>query len=458
MGISLSGLASGLDTNAMIEGLMKLERLPLTNLQAQKTDLGNQTALMRSLNTKLTALKTAVADLTYQASFNIVGGVSSNKDIVDIKTTDSAAKGTYSVKVTSLASAHVIKSGEFEASKTDLVVAGAKVTIKGEEIELRGNNNEEILKNLVDDIKNNDALSGISASLINSKSGHLTLSITANDLGEDNKITFDNLSGGLGLTEAVPASNAVFTVNGVKIERSSNEISDAIEGITFNLKASQGESTITIKQDNDKIADKIEAFVKAYNDVATLIHDNTGKGKLLQSNSTVRNIDMQLKEMIGGLYSDTGSIRMLSDIGIEIDKGITNKDNMTGKITFDKDKLLAKLSEDPKAVMDLFNGEKTVTLGGTTSVAKGMAIQLNDLVGVWTNSTEGLLTVAIKGFESNIGIVDENIERLSARLERREESLRKQFAAMEVALTTLKSQQNWLAGQISQLTAAASAK
>lgn len=457
MGISLTGLASGLDTNAMIEGLMKLERMPLINMEAHRKDLGNQQSVLRSINTKMTALKTAISDLMYTSSFNIAGGVSSNTGVVNIKTSDNAAHGVYNVSVERMATKHVVASTEVAVGATDLVslVKNKKILINDNEFTLQGNTDDEILENLVKDINstkttdNPDGI-GVTATLVNSKDGHKTLAITADKSGIANKIKIENdpsdsfdVKDTLKLFDddrsAVNPQDAKFKVNGITIERSTNEISDVIQGVTLNLQSS-GDSTITVKQDHDKIAEKFEAFVKAYNEVATLIKDNTGKEKLLQSNSTVRSLDMQLKSMINGLVGSEPGFKILSEIGLEIDKGIVDPKLMTGTINFDKEKFLQKLNESPDAVMEMF-----------TKDTSGLAVRMNEMLGSWTNSVDGILTVAIKGYQSNIDLVDENMQRLLERLDKREEALQKQFAAMEVALSDLKNQQNWLAGQLNQL-------
>lgn len=441
MGISLTGLASGLDTSAMIEGLMKLERMPLVNMDAHKKDLTNQQAVLRSLNTKMTTLKTAISDLMYSTSFNISGGVSSNKNVVDTKISDNAAHGVYHVNVTSIASNHVVKSKEFASDENDLVgLIGKELKINGTAIDWTGvsaSNNNEFLEALAKKINERD---DVSAAVVMTNNGDKTLTISSKLTGTANNITISGLvADSLEIEEARAATDAVFEVNGISITRSTNEINDVIQGLTLNLQ-SDGNSTITVKSDNDKIAEKIEAFVKAYNEVATLIKDNTGKEKLLQGNSTVRTLDMQLNSMINDVIGSEKGFKLLSEIGLEIDKGIVDPKQMTGKINFDKEKFLQKLNENPNAVMEMFTKDNT-----------GLAGRMNKMLDSWTNSVDGALTVAIKGFQSNIDLVDENMERLLERLDKKEEALQKQFAAMEVALTELKNQQNWLAGQLNQL-------
>ena len=56
---TFGGLATGLDTTALLDGLLAIERLPLQRIQARRDEIDTQRGLMRDLNTKLLALRTA---------------------------------------------------------------------------------------------------------------------------------------------------------------------------------------------------------------------------------------------------------------------------------------------------------------------------------------------------------------------------------------------------------------
>ena len=60
---TFGGLASGLDTNALLSGLLELERIPLNRLRSQQSEIETQRGLMRQLNTKVLALRKAAQAL-----------------------------------------------------------------------------------------------------------------------------------------------------------------------------------------------------------------------------------------------------------------------------------------------------------------------------------------------------------------------------------------------------------
>jgi len=62
-GISFGGLASGLDTKAIIQALVSIERRPIAALEQTKTSLGKQKSLFGDLRGLLSKLETAAKTL-----------------------------------------------------------------------------------------------------------------------------------------------------------------------------------------------------------------------------------------------------------------------------------------------------------------------------------------------------------------------------------------------------------
>ncbi len=66
------------------------------------------------------------------------------------------------------------------------------------------------------------------------------------------------------------AQDAVFTIDGLPMTRSSNNVEGAISGVSITLK-SEGTSTLSVTNDTGAIQEKVTAFVDAYNAVVTLV-------------------------------------------------------------------------------------------------------------------------------------------------------------------------------------------
>ncbi len=104
-GISLSGLASGLDTNTMISQIIAAESKGRTLLSNQQTQAQARVSKLTTIQTKLTSLQSATNALKSVANWLPTQTVSSSDSTIASATrTGGAAAGSYSVQVTGLAS------------------------------------------------------------------------------------------------------------------------------------------------------------------------------------------------------------------------------------------------------------------------------------------------------------------------------------------------------------------
>src|SRR5690606_19369451 len=207
----------------------------------------------------------------------------------------------------------------------------------------------------------NEADAGVSASIINTGEGY-RLVLNSDETGTANAI---NLSTGAadgsalanfvaGVEETTTATDAVFTINGIQVTKSSNTIDDVVDGITFNL-TGEGASTVKIEQNTAAVAERVQAFIDKFNALQSTISDltsfntETGQGSLLTGDSTVRNIQNQLKrvlsEVIPGL--ENANVRSLADVGI-------TTDFRTGNLQFDSQRFQQQLLANPDDVTALF--------------------------------------------------------------------------------------------------------
>ena len=201
---------------------------------------------------------------------------------------------------------------------------------------------------MAQEINNSDLKVHASLITTNENSGAKRLVITSQEFGTANSLDFSGENSILkdllgiktddGLNDAVKPQDASIVVNGVEIEASSNNLNDVIPGINLTLLKAGETATINITKDLDKITEKVEAFVKAYNDVINTIRSNTAKDKALQGDSTLRSLESQLYGLFNSKVEvgQSDQFKYLFDIGLEIDRGITSASAMTGTINFDK--------------------------------------------------------------------------------------------------------------------------
>ncbi|MEC0370803.1 flagellar filament capping protein FliD [Paenibacillus chibensis] len=465
--ISFAGLASGFNSTSYIEAVMKQESIPLTNLQTKKTNTTAYKNTFDSINTKLQALKDAAYALKDKSVFQQTSATSSDTTKVSVTAGESAFSGSYQVDIVNLARSQQSNSTAFDSSTdfstlpdmlnfgTDKDGNAINVDIK----DAKGKNLDDALKIISDRI--NAAGIGINAAVIETSSDKRVLTLTAAKSGEAGKFTNPTDSFfGFVTDPNQAAKDATVKVNGIEITSSTNELKNAVPGVTLQLNAT-GTSTVKVAMDSDKVASKVEAFVKAYNDVINSIRDVTKKSEknsdgtltlTLQGDSTLRDLQSQLNDMMNNIMGNSDGYRLLGEIGLEVDKGVTSASLMTGNITFDKDKFKTKLAQNPQALQNMFTSIATRDDDNkVTSGFDGLGALFDDKLKLWTNTVDGIMTSKIKGYTSDISYIDEQITSMQERLDMREANLKKQYANLEVVMTGLNNQKDWITSQVAQL-------
>ena len=435
----ISGIASGIDTDALIQQLLAIERRPLVFMEDQIKKLQQQSDGFRDVNTRMSNLETKLSSLVSLTTFNAKAVKSSDEDVVKASAGPSAAVGTYEVKVTQLAKAHRIASDEQSNASSDLGLDGT-FTINGKQVTISSGMSLNDIRDAI-----NQAGARVRATVIGA-----TLVLESEETGVDHAIQLvDSPTGvlkSLGLLDAgdsvknllQAAQDAVFSINGVNLTRASNTVSDAVQGVSFTL-TGVGTATITVEQDVDGALSAIKAFVEQYNSVQTFINSITAKGEVLQGNGTILRLQSSLYSLVSGFVDapSGAKYRSLAQVGITVGRN--------GNLSMDESVLRKALEENPDDVRALFAA--TADKDGYD----GVAVRLRDFVQAYTQSGTGILASQGESYRQQMDSLREAMERFEERLKLREESLRRQFTEMERVLASLQNLSNALTGQILQL-------
>lgn len=450
MSFSIPGLASGLKTVEIINELMDIERIPYKNLETKKSNLENQQAVFRQLNTKLTLFQVAASEMRYESAYNKNTSSLSASGILGATTGDAAIKGSYEIEVISLAKNGAVAFEGVSGKAASL--NGQTFTINGKEITVDSlgefKDNKTALEAIVSKINGNSTAYGGRANLVDMDGkGTYALSITSTNSKDPVSLTVTGAST-IGTVKPYAGQDAELVVNGMTVTRSTNEVKGAIEGVTLNLTA-MGKTTLTVGKDNAAITESAEKFVNAYNDLMELINKNLAKPEdknttnPLQSDSVLKS----LKDKLYGLFTEvmpasvvndgTGRAGMMEQIGFSIDKNAGSGSQMTGKITFDKAAFASALSENADRVAKMF---------------------INRTDAIWTTmnssfagTSRGIIASKITGYDSQIKTVDERLEIMERSLMLKEARLSQQFNNMEVMLSSLNNTKDWLTSQFDTL-------
>ncbi|MCC7063413.1 MAG: hypothetical protein IT456_11450, partial [Planctomycetes bacterium] len=109
-GISFGGLASGLDTQAIISALVAVERRPISALETKKTNLNKQKTLFNDLKGLLDKLQTSAKSLKTTSDFLKMKVASDDEDLVTASATSTAAPGSHTIEIQQLAKAQIHSS------------------------------------------------------------------------------------------------------------------------------------------------------------------------------------------------------------------------------------------------------------------------------------------------------------------------------------------------------------
>lgn len=445
--ISFSGMASGLDTESIISSMMAVEGNGKVRLQLRQAAAQARQDGWNEVKGKLSALQTAAVALRSAATWGETQTVeSSDTTKITARQIAGAAPGGVRLEVGQLARAPQ-RTYAFtpQAGTSQLTIGSTTVDLTA----------GATLDDAVAAI-NASADAGVYAVNVG---GQLVLS------GKTTGAAATITASGAGLVEdtgkAKAGLDAQFTVDGVPGTASSNVITTAVPGVELTLKAvTAGEVTVTAgapAPNTAAITEKLKAFVDAYN--ATV---DTVRGKLTEKRVPDASTSADARK--GALFGDPALQGILSNLRGQIgavvsgnpeatdalaDLGITtgdatgsatfSADAVAGKLKLDTTKLAATLAADPTAVRRLLGG------GGVDGFAQRFEGALTPATQVG-GTIEGAATAA----GSEVTRLKDAMSRLDSRLASREELLRKQFAALETALSRSKSQQSNLLGALGQ--------
>ncbi len=409
------------DKNAIIKPIEN--KIELNQLKQNKLDELKQ--FVTNVNTEVVAMSDPSL---YQAKESSLSGSS-----VSVETTSKAAVGTHTINVSSLAT-HDIKQSQTGYAYEDALMGDAgtmhlEIAANSFDIEVLSTDS---IKDVVKKI--NEQTDGkVEASLLNvggSNPYHLVLKSAETGAKNNISITGDYNFNQVG----EGAKDASFDFDGIQITRSSNTIDDLVEGLTVKLKQ-EGQTTVTIKQDNSKLLEGMEKFVNEYNKLVQGFTESTKFDKtskeagLFQGNSSIRAAATMLKDALILTTSKDG--KTIGSFGLELQRD--------GTIKFDKNKFEEKLKEDPKQVEDFFRG---------TDGRNGAFNRLESAIFDIKTSSNSILKSLAKNLDDDAIRLQELQKTSQKRLDDRYSIMAKKFAAYDSVIAKLNSQGDALSAMI----------
>ena len=441
---SLSGMASGLDTTSLINSLMTVESKPQTALKTKVSTITTSNSAYTTVNNKMKALLTAAQDLTNSDTWKSAKATSSSTDVVATASTG-AQTGNLTFSVGPLATSQ---------RATILFNPADQPAVVGDNVSLTIGTGDDAVTTSIDIPSDANTPAGVAAAInqaglsvrasVITTDGGTVLQLSSTKTGTANAFSVDWLNEPVTITAATDAKLTVGdpAAGGYTVTSSSNTFTGVLPGVTITATAPVTNATVGVTADTEAIATKVQALVDAANGALAQITVSAAAGTSARSGAapsggplagdyTVRQLSSQILSAVSKGQAGFGSFKQL---GIEL--------TQDGKLKFSKDDFLTAYNANPTKVQN--------------AVSTGLAQNLQDIGKAATDSTIGTLSLKIQSGTSMIARLNTEISDWDAKLADRRTALKRQFTAMETAMSKVQSQSSWLSSNTSAAAASSS--
>lgn len=470
-----------------------IEADPLSTRKSSDEDLiknlNEQTTAWKNISVSLSDLKTALNYLKDDDQYYTKATSSSNQSVATISASTESGIGSYSIKVSQLATSMKISGGipavlgttDADSSQKLNLTGSLNLTSSVGTATLNINDSQNIndiatainkLTVTVKDDKGKDVVKslGITATVV---ANHLILRSVAT--GKDNTISVSSTDGtadslGLGSqAHSVAGQDAVYNIDGYDLTSASNTITNAINGATITLtglsaKEADGtlaDTTLNVTHDTTYLEAAVENFVNKYNATMKYLNDYTKidtstdnldekQNGVLEDDSAASRLKSELARLAVSLGVDTDS-----KTGQKIDTGMTS--SKLG-ISVDRDGIMSIDAEKLTKAIDSGNGIETIknffynTTGRISKEEHGYVTGFLETIKAYNEpdyvkNTKGIINDKLEMYSKQIKDLNSDVTDLETRLAEKRESLINQYsavdAAMEKAEAMLKQIDDW---------------
>lgn len=499
MPIRLSGMASGLDTDAIIKELMSAQSLKKTNLEGTKEKLSWKKEKWEEMNTKVYSLYTEkLSSMKLQGTYLAKKATSSDETKAKVSATNTS-NGSYTLQIDDIASSEYVTGRSVKdkgfTSDTKLADAGMElgqtITLKtGKDLDKEFTltvGEDTTIKDFVNKLKE----AGLNASF-DSTSGRFFIGAASSGSESMFTLTSDAVSGEglekLGLTNitediakngmtandendvaVVSAKDAKIVLNGAVITSSSNTVK--ANGMSIELIGTTDQPmSITVSNDVDSVYDKVKDFVKEYNDLMKDMYDKynassakgynmlTSEEKEAMSDEQVKLWEDKIKDSLlrrdDTLNSLMSAFRSSMQESVEVNGkkySLADFGIVTGDYT-EHGELHINGNSDDSRYADKKDSLRSAIESDPEVVSKALSGIMSKFYSTLSNKmsassiSSALTLYNDKQMTAQMNDYESQIKKMDTRLEDIEDRYYKQFSAMEKAMSELQSKQNQMAG------------
>ncbi|SDL67903.1 flagellar filament capping protein FliD [Halarsenatibacter silvermanii] len=468
-GVSFDGMATGLETDEIINQLMEIERQSIVRQQQDIEEVESEREVWQQINQNLVDFDNTFSALDNEDIYQDREAISGDEEVMTVDAEPGAQPATYrDMRVEHRARANSFMADEAVWDVEDLDVEGTEeaLGLDGDfQLSLAEDENTEVNIN----IEEEDSLADIRSS-INQEAGDIAgarivrgrLLIEAAETGDENAIAWEDTGDDeiletltLSQDEHTEARDAEFQIEGMTETSATNENIELTDDVTIDLVGESAEEEtfdIEVREDTAQFDETINEFVESYNEVQTHLSEMTDEEQPLQGDVTARRLQSSLRNAVMGAVEDIGEVNeeifSLGEMGIEIDAASSETGDFDGLMSIaDEGEFNQALDHHMDEVQNLF-------LGDEEAGVDGLIDRVNEQVETYVRERaheSGLIGDREDSLENEIGRIEDSIAREERRMESREERLRERFTRMETAVYEAQQQQQQVMSQIQQL-------
>lgn len=197
MAIRLSGMASGLDTDSIVQALVSSYSYKKSKYEKAQTKLGWTQEAWKSLNTKVYSLYSNVSNLRFSTAYSLKKTSVSDSTKASVKAGSSAPNGTQTLKITNTAKAGYLTGEQINASSSSTTLAQLGYTGGDAKINVNTKDGTKSITlsatSTMSDVEKQLKEAGLNASY---DSTYKRFYISAKDTGADNDFTLTGANTG----------------------------------------------------------------------------------------------------------------------------------------------------------------------------------------------------------------------------------------------------------------------
>ncbi|MEW5515493.1 flagellar filament capping protein FliD [Pseudomonas asiatica] len=444
-GTTVSGIGSGIDTQAIVESLVAAQKAPKqAQINTQTLKATTTLSSIGKIQAALDAFRGALTSMTNDNSFGGLSVKSSDEKVATITTGAGAANGTFSLVVSKLATASKVSTKVYAGGAGSVVNPGTTattLTIKqnGQAYDLSVPPGAT-LQQVRDSINSQFGTVGLSANVLTDASGS-RLIVTSTKMGVGSDITLTGNSGiDTGYTVVDPPQDAEYTLDGIAMKSKTNDITDAVSGLNIKLlststkNATSDEFTPTIlsvSTSTTALKSGLKGFIDTYNALLSVVNAETKVTKnadgsmtaaALTGDATMRTMMASIREELNAL-SGNGTLKSLAAFGVT-----SSQDG--GALSLDDKKWDKAAATNAADLTSIFNGKD------------GLLARLQKVTEPFAKASTGTLAERSKTLSESLTKLKAEQDTLDARMEALQKSLQDKYNTMDTLVTQLRQQQN----------------